>query len=62
MKEPVSVKRVAVLGAGTIGGSWVSWYVADAWPAMARLGMTADVSPDAWRGLRHRPGSRGDAR
>jgi 3-hydroxybutyryl-CoA dehydrogenase len=24
-------------------------YVADAWPAMARLGMTADASPDAWR-------------
>jgi 3-hydroxyacyl-CoA dehydrogenase len=37
-------------------------YVADAWPAMARPGMTADVSPDAWRGLRHRRGSRGDAR
>jgi 3-hydroxyacyl-CoA dehydrogenase len=43
MKEPVSVKRVAVLGAGTIGGSWVSWYAA------ARLGMTADAAPDAWR-------------
>jgi 3-hydroxyacyl-CoA dehydrogenase, NAD binding domain len=72
MKEPTSVKRVAVLGAGTIGGSWVAWllaggmqvtvwhlraeaadfvrrYVADAWPAMARLSMTADASPDAWR-------------
>ena len=72
MIEPAAVKRVAVLGAGTIGGSWVAWflargmqvtvwdpraeavdfvrrYVADAWPAMARLGMTADASPDAWR-------------
>ena len=70
MMEAVAVKRIAVLGAGTIGGSWVSWflargmqvtvwdpraeaadfvrrYVADAWPAMARLGMTADASPDA---------------
>ena len=70
--EAGAVKRVAVLGAGTIGGSWVAWflargmqvtvwdpraeaadfvprYVADAWPAMARLGMTADASADAWR-------------
>jgi 3-hydroxybutyryl-CoA dehydrogenase len=23
-------------------------YVADAWPAMARLGMVANASPDAW--------------
>ena len=68
MMEAVAVKRIAVLGAGTIGGSWVAWflargmqvtvwdpraeaadfvrrYVADAWPAMARLGMTADASP-----------------
>ena len=66
MKEPAAVKRVAVLGAGTIGGSWVAlflargmqvtvWdprpeaadyvrrYIADAWPALARLGMTADM-------------------
>src|SRR3954462_15811644 len=28
---------------------FVRSYVADAWPAMARLGMTADASPDAWR-------------
>ncbi len=72
MIEPAAVKRIAVLGAGTIGGSWIAWflargmqvsvwdpraeaadfvrsYVTDAWPAMARLGMTADASPDAWR-------------
>jgi 3-hydroxyacyl-CoA dehydrogenase, NAD binding domain len=72
MIEPAAVKRIAVLGAGTIGGSWVAWflargmqvtvwdpraeavdfvrsYVTDAWPAMARLGMTADASPNAWR-------------
>jgi carnitine 3-dehydrogenase len=70
--EPAAVKRIAVLGAGTIGASWVAWflargmqvtvwdpraeaadyvrrYVADAWAAMARLGMTADASPDAWQ-------------
>ncbi|HBK04594.1 MAG TPA: 3-hydroxyacyl-CoA dehydrogenase [Acetobacteraceae bacterium] len=29
--------------------AYVRRYVADAWPAMARLGMTADASPDAWR-------------
>ena len=68
----ISVKRAAVLGAGTIGASWTAWflsrgiavdvwdprpeaadyvrrYVADAWPAMARLGMVAGASPDAWR-------------
>ena len=28
---------------------YVRRYVADAWPAMARLGMTADASPDAWQ-------------
>ena len=28
MMEAVAVKRVAVLGAGTIGGSWVSWFLA----------------------------------
>jgi 3-hydroxyacyl-CoA dehydrogenase len=28
---------------------FVRRYVADAWPAMARLGMTADASPDALR-------------
>jgi hypothetical protein len=72
MIEPIAVKRIAVVGAGTIGASWVAWflargmqvtvwdpraeaadyvprYVAEAWPAMARLGMTADASPDAWR-------------
>src|SRR6185369_14703979 len=72
MTQPDAVKRVAVLGAGTIGASWTAlflsrgmtvsvWdprpeaadyvrrYVADAWPAMARLGMVAGASPDAWR-------------
>jgi 3-hydroxyacyl-CoA dehydrogenase len=28
---------------------YVRRYVADAWPAMARIGMVADASPDAWR-------------
>jgi carnitine 3-dehydrogenase len=28
---------------------YVRRYVADAWPAMARLGMAASASPDAWR-------------
>lgn len=70
--EAHSVKRVAVLGAGTIGASWTAWflargmsvavwdprpeaeayvrrYVAESWPAMARIGMVADASPDAWQ-------------
>ena len=70
--EAHSVKRVAVLGAGTIGASWTAWflargmavavwdprpeaeayvrrYIAEAWPAMARIGMVADASPDAWQ-------------
>ena len=70
--EAHSVKRVAVLGAGTIGASWTAWflargmsvavwdprpeaeayvrrYVAGSWPAMARIGMVADASPDAWQ-------------
>src|SRR5580765_6603047 len=29
--------------------AYVRRYIADAWPAMARLGMVADASPDAWR-------------
>ena len=28
---------------------YVRRYVADAWPAMSRLGMVSDASPDAWR-------------
>lgn len=71
MTQPTDVKRVAVLGAGTIGASWAGWflsrgmtvdvwdprpeaadyvrrYVAEAWPAMSRLGMAADASPNAW--------------
>src|ERR1019366_5789956 len=74
MTQPTAVKRAAVLGAGTIGGSWTAWflargiavdvwdprpeaeayvrrYITDAWPAMARLGMVAGASPDAWRFL-----------
>src|SRR5882757_8922571 len=69
---PTDVRRVAVLGAGTIGASWTAWFLArgiavdvwdprpeaeayvrrydaEAWPAMARLGMVEDASPDAWR-------------
>lgn len=71
MVQSTDVKRVAVLGAGTIGASWVTWflsrgmsvdvwdpraeaeayvrrYVAEAWPAVRRLGMLADASPDRW--------------
>jgi len=71
MTVPDQVKRVAVLGAGTIGASWTAWFlsrgmqvavydpnpaaadyvrrfVANAWPTLAQLGMTADASPDAW--------------
>jgi 3-hydroxyacyl-CoA dehydrogenase len=28
MIEPATVMRVAVLGAGTLGGSWVAWFLA----------------------------------
>ena len=72
MLQPAQVKRVAVLGAGTIGASWAAWFlsrglqvtvwdpdpaaedhvrrfIANAWPTLQRLGMTADASPDAWR-------------
>jgi carnitine 3-dehydrogenase len=71
MAQPTSVQRIAVLGAGTIGASWATWFLsrgievtiwdprpaaadyvrrtlADAWPAMARLGMLAGASPNAW--------------
>jgi carnitine 3-dehydrogenase len=72
MASPDRVKQVGVLGAGTIGASWVAWFlsrgmhvavydpnpaaedyvrrfIANAWPTVSRLGMTADASPDAWR-------------
>jgi 3-hydroxyacyl-CoA dehydrogenase len=72
MTQPAEVKQAAVLGAGTIGASWVAWflarglgvsvwdprpeaqdyvrrYIADAWPAMSRLGMASNASPDAWQ-------------
>jgi carnitine 3-dehydrogenase len=63
------VRRVAVIGAGTIGASWAAAflargldvtasdpapegeaflrrYVADAWPVLTRLGLSAGASPD----------------
>ncbi|HYH18180.1 MAG TPA: 3-hydroxyacyl-CoA dehydrogenase NAD-binding domain-containing protein [Azospirillum sp.] len=72
MQQPDAVKRVAVVGAGTIGASWtaqflargltvavsdpnpaaedfVRAYVEKAWPALERLGLTADADPAAWR-------------
>lgn len=71
MAELDQVKRVAVLGADTIGASWtalflahglsvavqdpnpaaeayVRRYVAEAWPALQRLGMAVAESPDRW--------------
>ena len=68
-EEIAGVRRVAVIGAGTIGASWaagflargldvtasdpapegeafVRHYVANAWPALSRLGLAADASPD----------------
>jgi len=71
MQQPDQVKRIAVLGAGTIGASWTAWFlsrgmevsvfdpnpaaqdyvrgfIADAWPALGRLGMVATASAEAW--------------
>jgi carnitine 3-dehydrogenase len=68
-KAIAGVRRVAVIGAGTIGASWAAnflahgldvtasdpapegeaflhRYVAEAWPALTRLGLAADASPD----------------
>src|SRR5690242_9534466 len=68
------VRRVAVIGAGTIGASWAALflahglevaasdpnpegeaflrrYVAEAWPALERLGLAAGASPDRLRFL-----------
>jgi carnitine 3-dehydrogenase len=41
--------RVTVWDPRPEAADYVRRYVADAWPAMARLGMAADASPDAWR-------------
>ena len=64
MSEPASVRRVAVIGAGTIGASWTAYllsrgldvtawdprpdaeafvrhFIAEAWPALTRLGLSA---------------------
>jgi carnitine 3-dehydrogenase len=73
MAEAIAgVRRVAVIGAGTIGASWAAWflarglavtasdpapegesflrrYVADAWPALERLGLAPGASRDALR-------------
>jgi carnitine 3-dehydrogenase len=64
------IRRVAILGAGTIGASWAAWflarglavtasdpapegeafvrrYIAEAWPALTRLGLAAGASQAA---------------
>ena len=41
--------QVTVWDPRAAAADFVRRYVSDAWPAMARLGMTADASPDAWR-------------
>lgn len=69
IKAIAGVRRVAVIGAGTIGASWAAnflarglavtasdpapegeaflrRYVAEAWPALSRLGLAAEASPD----------------
>jgi carnitine 3-dehydrogenase len=40
--------RVSVWDPRPEAEAYVRRYIADAWPAMARLGMAADASPDAW--------------
>jgi carnitine 3-dehydrogenase len=69
MGEAASVRRVAVVGAGTIGASWAAYFlsrglqvtawdpgpdaeafvrrfIADAWPALSRLGLAAGADPE----------------
>jgi carnitine 3-dehydrogenase len=69
MGDVASVRRVAVIGAGTIGASWAAYFlsrglpvtawdprpdgeaflrrfIAEAWPALSRLGLAADADPD----------------
>jgi 3-hydroxyacyl-CoA dehydrogenase len=68
LRDPLTVERVAIIGAGTIGASWAAhflargmhtqvWdphprgeantrdFVANAWPALTRLGLTAGADP-----------------
>ena len=68
MSEAASVRRVAVIGAGTIGASWAAYFlsrglqvtawdprpdtegfvrrfIAEAWPALSRLGLAAGADP-----------------
>lgn len=68
--QPDQVRRIAVLGAGTIGASWTAWFlsrglrvavydpdpaaegfvrrfVADVWPILRRLGMSAEAAAEA---------------
>jgi carnitine 3-dehydrogenase len=68
----IEIRRVAVVGAGTIGASWAAYFLArgldvtvsdpapDArdkvarhidgvWPALEKLGLALDASPDRWR-------------
>ena len=72
MSEPASVRRVAVIGAGTIGASWAAYFlsrglhvtawdprpdaeafvrrfIADAWPALSRLGLASGADPERVR-------------
>ncbi|MBI1777510.1 MAG: 3-hydroxyacyl-CoA dehydrogenase [Proteobacteria bacterium] len=66
--HPARVRRVAIIGAGTIGASWAAWFlgrgiavtaydpapegeeflkrfIADAWPALKRIGLAAGADP-----------------
>ena len=68
----IEIRRVAVIGAGTIGASWAAYFLAhgldvtvsdpapdardkvarhidSAWPALEKLGLAPDASPDRWR-------------
>ncbi len=69
MSEAAPIRRVAVIGAGTIGASWAAYFlarglevtasdpapdgeaflrrfIAGAWPALSRLGLTVDADPE----------------
>jgi carnitine 3-dehydrogenase len=48
-----AVKRVAVLGAGTIGGSWVAWFLArgmqvTVWDPRAEAGAMSPTPGRRW--------------
>ena len=68
----IEIRRVAVIGAGTIGASWAAYFLAHgldvtvsdpapdardkvarhidgAWPALEKLGLAPEASPDRWR-------------